>query len=224
MMSKIGDMLCSQQSPIGEYLHTNNSILEKGNDIKHAQMALLFQQGEEQGLAFFYREFLPALSLYANKWVMDFSIAEEIASSAFIKIWKNHHKLDSYGAIRAYLYKTVYHGAMDYLRKEKSRNRVEEAVAVPDISFNSPYDHLIRTETYRLVHAALKELSPGSQQIISMYYLEGKSTGEIARELNLHPSTVKTQKLRGLDALRKKMLRPIILTVNITVNFLLQFL
>ena len=187
------------------------------------QCAHAFQRGDQEALSFFYREFLPALSLYANKWVEDFSIAEEIASGAFLKAWKMHEKLDSYNAIRAYLYKIVYHEAMDYLRKEKSRNRVEEAVAVPDVSFNSPYENLIRAETYRLIHSALKELSPGSQQIISMYYLEGKSTGEIARELNLHPSTVKTQKLRGLDALRKKILRPIILTAYITVHFLLQF-
>ncbi len=187
------------------------------------QYASLFQQGDELALSYFYHEFLPALSLYANKWIEDFSIAEEIASGAFLKAWKMHEKLDSYNAIRAYLYKIVYHDSMDYLRKEKSLGRIEEAVAVPDISFNSPYENLIRAETYRLVHAALKELSPGSQQIISMYYLEGKSTGEIARELNLHPSTVKTQKQRGLDVLRKKIVRPIVFTVYFTVNYCIQF-
>lgn len=188
------------------------------------QYASLFQQGDEFALSYFYREFLPALSLYANKWIEDFSIAEEIASGAFLKAWKMHEKLDSYNAIRAYLYKIVYHDSMDYLRKEKSFSRVEEAAAVPDVSFNSPYENLIRAETYRLVHAALKELSPGSQQIISMYYLDGKTTGEIARELNLHPSTVKTQKQRGLDVLRKKIVRPIVFTVYFTVNYFLQFL
>ncbi|MBY0477664.1 MAG: sigma-70 family RNA polymerase sigma factor [Chitinophagaceae bacterium] len=175
------------------------------HDIKKEQYALAFQQGEERALAYFYREFLPALSLYANKWVQDFSIAEEIASGAFIKIWKMHYKLDSYGDIRAYLYKIVYRDAMHYLRKEKNRSRVEVAVAVPDISFNSPYDHLIRTETYRLIHSALKELAPGSQRVLKMYYLEGKSSVEIAAELNVTPGTVRNQKKQGLALLRKKM-------------------
>jgi len=134
-----------------------------------------------------------------------------------------HEKLDSYNAIRAYLYKIVYHDSIDYLRNEKMRNGKETDAAVPDISLNSPYDQLIRTETYRLIHSALKELSPGSQQIISMYYLEGKSTGDIARELKLHPSTVKTQKQRGLELLRKKILRPILLTGYLLMNSCLYF-
>jgi len=187
------------------------------------QYASLFQQGDEAALSYFYREFLPALSLYANKWVTDFSAAEEVASGAFLKAWKMHEKLDSYNAIRAYLYKIVYHDSIDYLRNEKMRNGKETDAAVPDISLNSPYDQLIRTETYRLIHSALKELSPGSQQIISMYYLEGKSTGDIARELKLHPSTVKTQKQRGLELLRKKILRPILLTGYLLMNSCLYF-
>lgn len=194
------------------------------HNITKEQYALAFQRGEEEALAFFYREFLPALSLYANKWVADFSIAEEIASSAFIKIWKNHHKLDCYGAIRAYLYKIVYRDAMHYLRKEKSRSRVEEVASRPDIEFNSPYDHLIRTETYRIIHSALKELAPGNQKVLTMYYLEGKTTGEIANELGVHPSTVKTQKLRGMEALRKMLLRPEIISGYLFVKFILPLL
>lgn len=173
------------------------------HNITKEQYALAFQRGDEEALSFFYREFLPALSLYASKWIGDFSIAEEIASGAFLKAWKTHEKLDSYNAIRAYLYKIVYRDAMHYLRKEKSRNRVEEVAAIPDISFNSPYDHLIRTETYRLIHSALKELAPGSRRVIKMYYLEGKSSVEIAEELNVTPGTVRNQKKQGLTALKK---------------------
>lgn len=169
------------------------------------QYASLFQQGNEVALSYFYREFLPALSLYANKWVADFSAAEEVASGAFLKAWKMHEKLDSYNAIRAYLYKIVYRDAMHYLRQQKSRSRLEEAAAVPDVTFNSPYDHVIRTETYRLIHSALQELSPGSQRVIKMYYLEGKSSVEIAEELNVTPGTVRNQKKQGLAALREKI-------------------
>jgi DNA-directed RNA polymerase specialized sigma24 family protein len=40
-----------------------------------------------------------------------------------------------------------------------------------------------------------------------MYFLEGKSSGEIARELKLSRSTVNTQKYLGLAALRKKLMQ-----------------
>src|SRR5258708_840146 len=71
------------------------------------EYAQLFQEGEEIALNFFFRELHPALALFANRWVNNRSLAEEIAADAFIKTWKMHRKLDSYPSIRAYLYKVV---------------------------------------------------------------------------------------------------------------------
>lgn len=164
----------------------------------------LFQAGNEKGLTFFYLEFHAALALYANRWVENRSIAEEIASEAFVKIWKMHEKLDSYGAIRAYLYKIVYRDAMHTLRKEQKRNKVEQIAKLPEVNNDTPYHHVVRTETYRMIRSALKELAPGSQRVLTMYYLEGKSSVEIAAELNLSPGTIRNQKRQGLAALRKK--------------------
>jgi len=167
--------------------------------------ALLFQQGKERGLAFFYTEFFPALTLYANRWIDNRSVSEEIASEAFVKTWRMHYKLDSYGAIRAYLYKIVYRDSMDALTKESKRRTGIKGLQLSDINNDTPFDNMVRSETYRLIHKSLKDLTPGERRVMTMYYLDGKSTGAIARELNLHPSTIKTQKKSGLETLRKKL-------------------
>lgn len=168
-----------------------------------------FQNGDEKALAVIYEDFHPVLSLYANRFLDNRSIAEEIASNALAKTWQMHWKLDSYGAIRAYLYKVVQRDSLAFLRKEKKRTNMHKAAQLPDITTETPFEQLVRTELYHLLHNALKELSPGNQKVISMYFLEGKNTNEIAQELNLHPSTVKTQKTRGLEALRKLLLRKV---------------
>jgi len=170
------------------------------------QYALLFQEGDEDGLSFFYLELHSSLSLYAYNIVQNREIAEELASDGFIKTWKHHEKLDSYNAIRAYLYKTVYNGAILVTQRHKKRTFIEADNRSVATSIETPLDNLIRTETYRLIHSALKDLAPGNQKVIKMYFLEGKSSGEIARELNLSRSTVNTQKYLGLAALRKKLL------------------
>lgn len=165
----------------------------------------MFQNGDERGLSFFYHEFYPALAFYANRWIDNRSVAEEIASEAIVKTWRMHHKLDSYGAIRAYLYKVVYRDSMDIIQKEKKRRTGVKGLQLSDINNETPFDNLVRTETYRLLYKSLKDLPPGQRKVMMMHYLDGKSTGEIARELNLHPSTIKTQKKNGLETLRKKM-------------------
>ncbi len=174
-----------------------------------SEMALRFQQGDESALCFFYEEFHAALSLYANRWMQDRSIAEEIASTAFIKIWKMHWKLSEHDAIRAYLYKIVQRDCVRALKQETARHKRNAELQVPDVNNETPLHQLIRAEVYRNIYAALKELSPGSRTVLTMHYLDGKTTGEIARELKLSPSTIKTQKMRGLEALRKAIPRPL---------------
>lgn len=179
------------------------------------EMALAFQQGEEYSLAFFFSEFHPALCHYAFQWLQNRSQAEEIASEAFVKTWKMHRKLNHYFAIRNYLYITVRRDCQRTIRKEIRIKATQEEAQRYIPQPETPFDNLLKTETYRLVHNALSELAPGSRQVLTMHFLEGKSTGEIARELHISPSTVKTQKARGLQALRKIIPGPLIFIASL---------
>lgn len=199
--------------------------MEAGYDNRtREEYAAAFQQGDEQALAFIYREFHPALSLYAHRWVEDRSIAEEIASEALVKTWKMHWKLNSYSGIRAYLYKTVRRDSQRALKKERKISEIHRAVNNPTQTEETAFDHLVRTEVYRFIHSALKDLSPGSRRVLIMHYLEGKTTSEIATELHLSDSTVRTQKTRGLETLRKKLLRPLLLVFYLFMKIFLPIL
>lgn len=161
--------------------------------------AIAFSQGNEQALAWFFGALHPALTLYANQWVKDLPTAQEIASEAFVKTWQKHDKFNSYEGIKAYLYTIVRRDSHKTAKKLSNLHAFISDTADSD----TPFSFLVRAETHRLLYSALQKLSPGNKRVITMYYLEGKTTGEIARELNLHPHTVQTQKLRGIRALQK---------------------
>ncbi len=198
--------------------------MEAGNhSITRDEYVHAFQQGDEQALAFFYHEFHPVLSLHAYRLVEDRSIAEEIAAEALVKTWKMHWKLDSYGAIRAYLYKIVHRDSLAYIRKEKKRTAMHQQSRPLQTVSDTPFDHVVRSEVYRIIHTALKDLSPANRKVIIMHYLEGKTTGQIARELKLHRSTVNTQKTKGLAALRKSLLRPMLILFYLIAKIFFPF-
>jgi RNA polymerase sigma factor (sigma-70 family) len=191
-----------------------------GNGNFHEQQwALAFQEGDEAALAFFYGQFHPALTIFACRWVKDTQTAQEIASEAFVKTWKMNRKLNSYAGIRAYLYKVVQRAAFRVQLRQQQQPELLNICYTDPENPDNPFEHLVRAETYRMVHNALKSLSPGNHRVISMHFLEGKTTGEIARELNLHPHTVQTQKARGLKALRKIMQEPLFIPVYLIVKF-----
>lgn len=173
---------------------------------KDQMMAEAFQRGEVVGLNYIYEQFLPALTVFAEKIVYDKSIAEDIASEALVKTWKMCHKLDSFGAIRAYLYKVVFRDSVTAKKKQQQRSEIEKTGGLfAEVFTSPPSDRIIQAEVYRILHNALKELPPGNRRVLEKYYLEEMTSAEIANELGLHVSTVKTQKQRGLKALKEKL-------------------
>ena len=191
---------------------------DNGNNI-----ALLFQDGNEKALAFFYHEFYPALAHYSFQLTQSRPVAEEIASEAFVKTWRMHYKLDSYAGIKSYLYKIVHRDSIEAITKEQRRTKSFRQLP-PQTDLQTPFDIMVRSEVYRLIHSALKDLPPGNRKVMIMHYIEGKTTGQISRELNLHPSTVKTQKIRGLQALRKVISKPMLWVFYFSIKIFLFYL
>ena len=183
----------------------------------------LFQEGNEKALSFFYHEFYAALAHYSFQLTQSRPVAEEIASEAFVKTWRMHYKLNSYAGIKAYLYKIVHRDSIEAISNEQRRTKSYMQLP-PEINTETPFDNMVRSEVYRLIHAALKDLSPANREVMIMHYIDGKTTRQISRELNLHPSTVKTQKTRGLQALRKIISRPMLWVFYILVKIFLPYL
>lgn len=168
-------------------------------------MELVYKDGITTALSQLFERLHPALSLYSYRIVQDRATAEEIASMAFVKTWKMHHKLDSYEAIRAYLYKIVRNDSLTEVKKQERRSEMQNNYQPNLETPSTPFDDLVRIEVYAQLHEAMKDLSPGNRKVIYMHFIEGKTTNEIAKELNLSDSTIKTLKYRGLKALRKKL-------------------
>jgi len=172
------------------------------------EYALAFQRGEEKGFDFFFRELFPSLCFFANRMINNKYEAEDIASAAFIKIWKRHNQFDNAKNIRSYLYQIVRNDCLKFLHQNDRRNRTQrelEYLNIVDTRANCEAD-IIRAELYNDLYNALNNLPTECRKVYKMLYIEGKSVKEIAKELKVSTSTVKTQKARGLAMLRKKFI------------------
>lgn len=198
--------------------------MDGAGNLWNERQAIAFQQGDEAALAYFFREFHSALTFYAARWVKNRQIAQEIASEAFVKTWRMHWKLNSYAGIQAYLYKIVRRDCQRAWKAEGKLAKIHRSAPQATQTGEIALDNLVRAEVHRLLYSALRELSPGSRKVLIMHYLEGKTNTEIAAELNLSDSTVRTQKTRGLETLRKKMLRPLLIAFYLSVKIFLSLL
>lgn len=176
--------------------------------------AVLFQRGNENGFAWFFKELYPILSFYAFKITRDKEASEEIASNAFIKIWQKHERFSDAISIRKYLYRIVRNDALKHLRKEQQSAATKKEVVYLYGNENEKdcFNSLVTAEISRELLTAINSLPAECSKVFQLLYVEGKSIKEAAEELNLSPSTIKTQKARGLTALRKSILFLLIVT------------
>lgn len=170
------------------------------------EMTKSFQKGEEKGFTFFFNSLYPALLYYAFRIVNDKPVAEDIVEESMIKIWERHWSFDHPQVIKSWMYTTVRNACLNTLQQDARHNRHKEILAaeMQDQYQKSQFAEIVKAETITEVHKALKVLPPECRKIFEMMYIRNMTVREIANKMKLSLSTIKNQKARGLEILRKK--------------------
>jgi RNA polymerase sigma-70 factor (family 1) len=167
---------------------------------------LSFQQGEEQGFNYFFQQLYKPLVHFAQTFLKQTEAAEDVVEDGFVKLWQKKGSIESASAIKPYLYKTVRNACIDMLRKQVHRDAYVVHINksprefVPDTTQN-----IITAEAMHQVYAAVQNLPAKYRRVFQMLYVEGKEIKDIALELNLPLSTLKSQKARTLELLKKQL-------------------
>jgi len=146
-----------------------------------------------------------ALHAYAQVIVKDEDIAEEIVQGMFLKFWEKRENLQI-SAIKAYLYKCVYHDSLNYIRQEQTKNRYQEFTVHTMNTEHEPASLKVElSELQTHLRNALNELPEQCRTIFQMSRFEELKYREIADQLGLSIKTVENQMGKALKILRFKL-------------------
>lgn len=193
-----------------------------GEEATYTEKELLegFRSGRESSFTQLFKALYPALCFYALGYTKDQMVAEDIAAESLVKVWERRENFFQYRALKAYCYKTVRNAAINWTKVQRRRRGGEQEMASNQpASENSPLDNLIRAEVFREIDAALETLPAQCRKIATLLYVKGKTTREIAEELQLSLSAVKTYKARGLIMLRKRLPHLVLILASLTCFF-----
>lgn len=151
----------------------------------------------------------PPLCLFANKYLNDMDTSKDIVQEVFIKIWEKQPVFTNHNTTKAYFYTTVKNHCLNYL-KSKHYKTIANAAPI-DIELPQSEDYffaeLVSAEIYAQLYKAIDTLPKKAAKVITLS-LNKYSTNEIAEELNITPSTVRTQKSLAYQKL-KGLLAPL---------------
>lgn len=110
------------------------------------------------------------------------------------------------GAMKAWLFRIVYHCALEFRRKSGVRDRAwQKMVREYAETSAAPYDSLVRAETVDKVREAIQTLPPEQQHVVHARMYEEKTFAEIASELGLPLGTVLTRMRLALGRLKRNL-------------------
>ena len=160
------------------------------------------QAFEELFLAYHAR-----LVLYTYRITDDQSAAEDIVTDVFINLWNKRENLDNIQSLKAYLYTSARNRSLTWLhRVKREQERYTRAAELENIVAPPAIENMIYVETLAKIYAAMEHLPNRCRSVFILHFIEGKKIAEIAAELNISISSVRTHKGRSIELLQKLLL------------------
>ncbi len=176
----------------------------------------LIKSGNVYALKSLFMETNKALIKFAFQITHDQHLAEEAVHDVFINIWKNREKIEISSSAKQYLYQSVHNISINKILQQKAKKNSigelfnEEAWQLLEDQYPVE-EYLIEkmeaTDTQILVNQLINELPQQCQTIFTLSRIEFLSNKEIAEQLNISTSTVKTQIYRALEKIKNEILK-----------------
>ena len=177
------------------------------SDLTEEQALRQMKQGSQDALAWFIQRYGAYVSTIIHNIIgqrMSNADVEEVASDVFLALWNNAGKILP-NAARSWLATVARDTARSRLRRASDTLPLdEEAVIVDD---RTPEATLERREQAVRVRMALLSLNPVDREVFLRFYYYYQKTADIAADMGLNESTVRTKLNRGRAKLRDFLLR-----------------
>jgi RNA polymerase sigma-70 factor (ECF subfamily) len=149
-----------------------------------------------------YNEYYKALVIYAANFLATTDTAEDIVQEIFATIWEKKISFISLQSLKTYLYNSTRNAALNYLKHQNVETGYIQYML--DTYKEITEEDTNEEEVYRILFKSIDQLPPRCREIFVLH-MEGKKNEEIAQALGLSIETVKTQKKRALQSLKRQM-------------------
>jgi len=149
--------------------------------------------GEKEAFGFLVDKYKSSVYAFAYSKLGNFHDAEDISQEAFIKAFRKLHTLKRWDNFLAWLYSITSNLCKNFLRSKSNR---------PDGEFITEQDSL--SFDYHSVNSYQEKQM--YQRVLTLYYLGGMNSEEIAQFLGASPSAIRQQLSRARSKLKKEML------------------
>jgi RNA polymerase sigma-70 factor (family 1) len=170
------------------------------------RLVKLLQNGNVAAFDSLFEIYSPKLFGFAFKYFKNETDAEELVQEVFVKVWENRHTLKSELSFKSYLFTIALNKIRKYFNKKATSLRYLMYIQnEPDFSENLNISDDDYESVLKKIADIIEQIPPRRREIFVKSKLEGKSSKEVASELNISGGTVDNQVSEALRFIRSRL-------------------
>ena len=159
-------------------------------------------RGDRSALEQLYRRHAPWLTARLESRCGDPDIADLALQDTFVSVWQSAGKYRGDGQVGAWLWGIGVRRLIDQLRKKRPTPMAPQAIQRYDRAMTFE-NALVDNGTHGSLGVALRTIHPDLQAVLIATAIDGLSTKEAAKMLNIPQGTVKTRLMRARQQLQE---------------------
>ena len=178
-------------------------MVEKHDDNNLIQS---LQKGNVAAFDSLFEVYSPKLYGFALKYFKNEGDSEELVQEVFVKVWENRQKLKSELSFKSYLFTIALNQIRKHFNKKAiSLRYIQSLQQDPEFENIQPiYDYNYES-ILQQINLIIEQMPPRRREIFLKSKLEGKSSKEIATELNISAGTVDNHVSEALRFIRSRL-------------------
>ena len=161
------------------------------------------QHGDLYSFDLLFKKYGDKLYGFAVRYLKSEADAEELVQDVYVKIWEERGKLKKESSFKSYLFTIAYNDICKIFRQRNYHKIYVEEIIFRDNNFDNIDEKMDYSSALEQVQLWIEQLPPRRKEIFNMRHKEGKSSKEIAKELNISPGTVDNHISEALNFLRE---------------------
>lgn len=157
--------------------------------------------GDVDALRVLHDRYYCQMLLWACKHVKDESLAEELVSDCFIRLWERRELIFIEKSLKAYLFLMLRNIIVSEFRKSKHL-QVQGYDVLPEFPDDA---EMQQNEFYAQLYNVIQKLPEQRRRILEFAVYDSLTYKEIAEKLQISVNTVKTQMGRAYQFLKEEL-------------------
>lgn len=155
-----------------------------------------------------YLQYFESLCLYAYRFFPEKEVAHDIVQEVMVKVWEKKESISEIENIKGYLFRAVYNGCINKLKKLKVRDKYadQKRLMLLEIELENFEETFFQWELREKINTEVDKLSPQEKKIFMMRFIQLKRYKEIASILNISERTVESHIQNATKKLRTALI------------------